>query len=95
MNLASDFAGSARDAYNKINEFRVLFWNALFCQEEQRSSHATVQPTLRQLYAEGQAVADVGHAPALHNILSGKDQVERSSLYSLDQHFLSPSCDSM
>ena len=52
-----------------------------------------VEPTLEQLYAEGQAVADVGHAPALHNILSGKDEVERSSLYSLDQHFQSPSCD--
>jgi hypothetical protein len=35
-----------------------------------------VQPTLGQLYAEGQAVADVGHAPALHS----KGKVERSSL---------------
>jgi hypothetical protein len=46
-----------------------------------------VQPTLEQLYAEGKAVADVGHAPALHNILSGKDEIERSSLYSRDQQF--------
>ncbi len=46
-----------------------------------------VQPTVEHLYAEGQAVADVGHAPALHNILSGKDEVERSSLYSLGHLF--------
>jgi hypothetical protein len=54
-----------------------------------------VEPTLGQLYAERQAVADVGHAPALHNILSGKDEVERSSLYSLDQLFYSPYCEFM
>ncbi len=37
-NSASDFAGSSRDAYNKKvkNKFRILFWKALFCQEEQR-----------------------------------------------------------
>jgi hypothetical protein len=49
-----------------------------------------VQPTVGQLYAEGQAVADVGHAPALHSILSGKRKVERSSLYSFAGSFNRP-----
>ncbi len=56
MNSASDFAGSARYAYNKKNEFRFLFWKALFCQEEQRGQPYTVQPTLGQLYSEGTAI---------------------------------------
>ncbi len=85
MNSASAFAGSARDAYNKIKNSEFCF-GRLYSVKNRWDSHM-VQPTLGQLYAEGQAVADVGHAPALHNILSGKDEVERSSLYSLDQHF--------
>jgi hypothetical protein len=58
----------------------------LYSVKNRGDSHM-VQPTVEHLYAEGQAVADVGHAPALHNILSGKDEVERSSLYSLGHLF--------